>query len=181
MAARTFEDSAGIEWEVFEVHRASEAPRGVSPGLEKGWLSFVSASQKRRLAPFPASWETATARDLEQLCASARLARPARYPGVERRAIPRTGRPGVKRSTSASSPALDLDDGSGELVREAIRSFAREARAQNLPAIEALVRLKALLILRFTGADVAPLTAAAATDMQRVRRWFVESFYFDRR
>src|SRR6185436_13637056 len=62
--ARQFEDSTGTMWEVFEVHRSSEAPRGVSAGLEKGWLAFVSAHGKRRLAPFPESWESATEREL---------------------------------------------------------------------------------------------------------------------
>ena len=178
MAARTFEDSAGTVWEVFEVHRASEAPRGVSPGLERGWLSFVSPSEKRRLAPFPAGWQAASDRELAQLCAAARIANPARYPGVERRAVPRD-----ELSFPVPGPLAvrGADDGTGAAVREVIRSFATDARAQRLPAIEALVRLKALLVTRFSGSEVPPATAIAASDMRRVRRWFVESYYFERR
>lgn len=178
MAARTFKDTAGNVWEVFEVHRATEAPRGVSPGLEHGWLSFVSPSEKRRLAPFPVSWDTASDRELAQLCATARIANPARYPGVERRAVPRDE---ASISIPGPIPPQEMEDGSGAVVRELIRCFATDARAHRMPAIEALVRLKALLVTRFSGADVPRPTALAATDMRRVRRWFVESYYFERR
>ena len=178
MAARTFEDSAGTVWEVFEVHRASEAPRGVSPGLERGWLSFVSPAEKRRLAPFPATWDTASDRELAQLCATARIANPPRYPGVERRAVPRDE---VPFAVPGPVSPRETDDGTGAVVREVIRSFATDARAQRVPAIEALVRLKALLVTRFSGTDVPMATAMAASDMRRVRRWFVESYYFERR
>lgn len=181
MAARSFEDSAGTVWEVFEVHRAAEAPRGVSPGLEKGWLSFVSEAEKRRLAPFPATWETSSVDALERLCASARVANPARYPGTERRALPRDVSAVRPRPRAPEVKAPEADDPRGAVVREAIRSFATDARAHDLPAIEALVRLKALLSARFTGADMDAATVAAATDMRRVRRWFVESYYFERR
>lgn len=178
MAARTFEDSAGTVWEVFEVHRASEAPRGVTPGLERGWLSFVSPLEKRRLAPFPVAWDTASDRELAQLCSRARIANPPRYPGVERRAVPRDQTP---FPVPGPIPPDEKDDGTGAVVRDVIRRFATDARAQRMPAIEALVRLKALLVTRFSGADVPAPTAMAASDMRRVRRWFVESYYFERR
>ena len=170
MAARTFEDSAGTVWEVFEVHRASEAPRGVSAGLEGGWLAFVSATGKRRLAPYPPAWESAAITELERLCESARRANPAQFP---------IGAPRVRVPRVVESEAAVLDD-TQSLVREVVRGFAREARASRLPAIEAMVRLKAMLAERFLGEDSASETRADASDLRRVRRWFVEAYYFER-
>src|SRR4051812_32594458 len=78
VASRSFEDSSGILWEVFEVRRTSATPGGVSRGLERGWLTFQSTVGKRRLAPFPAGWSDAEASELERLCATARVANPPR-------------------------------------------------------------------------------------------------------
>ncbi len=185
MAFRAFEDSSGILWEVFEVHRASEAPRGVSQGLEKGWLAFVSANGKRRLAPFPTAWQSAEVSELEQLCSAARAAQPARYPTEQRKdsasskarsadMLPARAPRVVPESAGAREPEKE------SLVRDVVRVFAHDARTQKLPAIEAMVRLKALLTERYGGADVDPETRADATDLRRVRRWFVEAFYFER-
>ena len=185
VAARSFEDSSGVIWEVFEVHRTSEAPRGVSAGLEKGWLSFVSDSGKRRLAPFPTVWREATDVELERLCEQARVARPPRFNAQPTSAV--GGRSFAKRydSVPAASSALPVEgpppEGSDEeVVRAVVRGFARDARLNKLPAIEAMVRLKALLHERHGGPDAAPELRAVATDVARVRRWFVEAFYFDR-
>lgn len=185
MAARSFEDSSGVIWEVFEVHRTSEAPRGVSAGLEKGWLSFVSDSGKRRLAPFPTVWREATDVELERLCEQARVARPPRFNAQPTSAV--GGRSFAKRydSVPAASSVLPVEapppEGSDEgVVRAVVRDFARDARLNKLPAIEAMVRLKALLHERHGGPDAAPALRAVATDVARVRRWFVEAFYFDR-
>lgn len=170
MAARTFEDSAGTVWEVFEVHRASEAPRGVSAGLEGGWLAFVSAAGKRRLAPYPPAWESASEPELERLCESARRARPTQLPvGGVRARVPRVVEPETSRLDATTS-----------LVRDAVRVFAHEARASRLPAIEAMVRLKSMLAERFLKEDSPPETRADASDLRRVRRWFVEAYYFER-
>jgi hypothetical protein len=185
VASRTFEDSAGVLWEVFEVHRASEAPRGVSAGLEKGWLAFASANGKRRLAPFPAEWESSSASELELLCAAARVANPPRSSGEaalgikERITATKIGERS-KNVPSEQGVAAREGDGDASLVRDAVRVFAHEARASKLPAIEAMVRLKALLLERYGGSDVEAATRADATDMRRIRRWFVEAFYFER-
>jgi hypothetical protein len=184
VAARTFEDSAGIVWEVFEVHRASEVLVGVSAGLEKGWLAFVSKEGKRRLAPFPAAWETASVSELEKLCNSARRANPPMYPPGS----PRIVRTSPAKTTGAiSEPSgprrrgVLVEEPVDSPVRDAVRAFAHEARANKLQAIEAMVRLKSLLAERYSGADVTPATRAEASDLRRVRRWFVEAYYFDRR
>ena len=182
VAARTFEDSAGVIWEVFEVHRAAKAPRGVSAGLEQGWLAFASIAGKRRLAPFPAEWESAPSSELERLCDAARRSIPARYP-IGAPAPVRSASTGAAQNAvrSAGESSREATDEPREsLVRDAVRAFAHEARSNKLPAIEAMVRLKALLAQRYTGADVSAATLADATDMRRIRRWFVEAFYFER-
>jgi hypothetical protein len=171
VAARTFEDSAGTVWEVFEVRRASEAPRGVSAGLEGGWLAFSSATGKRRLAPYPPAWESVSAKELELLCDAARRANPTQLP---------LGGPRVVSSRPTESTAPVVDE-STSLVRDAVRGFAREARAARMPAIEAMVRLKGMLAERFLKEGSAPELRAEAGDLRLVRRWFVESYYFERR
>ena len=185
VASRTFEDSSGILWEVLEVHRASEAPRGVSVGLEKGWLSFASANGNRRLAPFPDAWQSASVSELERLCRAARVAKPARYPTEQRQesasAKARSPDPLDARARRAEPEFAEAREPERvSLVRDVVRVFAHDARAQKLPAIDAMVRLKALLAERYGGPDVEPDTRADATDMRCVRRWFVEAFYFER-
>ena len=191
MASKTFEDSSGAVWEVFEVHRTSQKPGAVSAGMEMGWLAFVSGGVKRRLAPFPSDWDTISLSELERLCASARQARSQtvsldgqQRPGI-RRSI--TGRPAplpqpterpvgeLARSPRATpSTGLLSIKGEGSPVEQRVRSFAHEARVANLPAIEAMVRLKAQLLTLFPAAD------SEARDMRSVRRWFVEAYYFER-
>jgi hypothetical protein len=170
VAARTFEDSTGTVWEVFEVHRASEAPRGVSAGLESGWLAFVSASGKRRLAPYPPAWQTATARELERLCEAARRASPSRLA---------TGVPNFGPLAHVA-PGASASGEAPNIVRDSVRRFAHEARATHLPAIEAMVRLKTMLSERFLGTASPAETRADASDLRQVRRWFVEAYYFER-
>jgi hypothetical protein len=193
MAARSFEDSTGVTWEVFEVHRTSDKPGAVSAGLEKGWLAFVSEGAKRRLAPIPPDWFAVSERELEVLCASARQAmRPdtdsrGLRPQIRRRKAAEAQGPapqsepainGVKRTSAegqgaASAAALFESALGAATVEELVRAFARKARSAELPAIEAMVRLKGLLVSRFPEEN-------DAHDTRRVRRWFVESYYFER-
>ena len=204
MAARTFEDSTGIVWEVFEVQRASHNAQAVSAGLERGWLAFVSGSSKRRLAPFPAEWQSAETAELERLCKLARAARAmgatstkgargttgttgtakleATPPGTDR--IPLAGpRPRVPRIRSPRDDRSIASAGelpimaiatSSDPVEDTVRAFAHQARVNRLPAIEAMVQLKALLSRVYTDA------ASDARDLRAVRRWFVEAYYFER-
>jgi hypothetical protein len=188
VAARTFEDSTGTVWEVFEVRRASQKAEAVSPGLERGWLAFVSGSNKRRLAPFPPEWQTADSGELERLCGIARAAR-ATSPQLDGARSGASER--VRRMTPARVPRIRPPRGErvvasvGELpivatatsddsVEGTVREFAHQARAQGIPAIEAMVRLKALLTRVFAS------PASPARDVRTVRRWFVEAYYFDR-
>ena len=167
MAARVFEDSAGVSWEVFEVHRTTTASGGVSQGLEGGWLAFMSATGKRRLAPFPSEWESASVSELERLCGTARPATPTNYP--------KRG-PRIVRTPAEPPPAV----GDASVVHGAVRAFARDARARKLPAIEAMLKLRMLLNERFSGSDVPPEARAEIEDRKRIRQWFVDAFYFER-
>lgn len=162
MAARVFEDSAGTSWEVFEVHRSVQATRGVSQGLEAGWLAFSSVKGRRRLAPFPSDWESGSATSLEQLCAAARPATPSGY---------------FKRREADAEHAAGPPSGSS--VRSFVRSFARDARQRKMPAIEAMLRLRVLLAERY-GGDADPEARAEVENRKRIRQLFVEAFYFDR-
>lgn len=166
MAARTFTDSAGLTWDVFEVHRASKKPGAVSAGLEAGWLAFASGEQKRRLAPFPPDWDSFSDGDLAALCEVARRAPAPRYPLHE------PLRPRIRRSVkpAAQAPSAPL----GDDVESTVRDFAREARTRGLPAVSAMLELKTLLLERHPQAD------SEARDRKLVRRWFVEAYYFDR-
>jgi hypothetical protein len=165
MAARTFTDSAGLTWSVFEVHRSSQKAGAVSPGLENGWLAFASGDSRRRLAPFPSTWETSTDTELEVLCATARPVDPARFPADQLlRPRIRPSRLDTELVRAVETPAS---------VEATVRTFAHEARARGLPAVSAMLELKSLLQQRY------PEPQSAAHDRQRVRRWFVEAYYFD--
>jgi hypothetical protein len=193
MPARTFEDSAGAVWEVFEVHRSSIGAGAVSGGLEQGWLAFMSGETKRRLAPFPPEWQTAPDPELERLCATARAVSPTKYPfdpitrdrrrkereeagppdlGEGRRA--EDGTAAAVGETIAEGPGTPVT-GEAEAVEATVRRFAHQARARNLPAIDALVQLKALLQDEFTDPN------SDARDLRSVRRWFVEAYYFEKK
>jgi hypothetical protein len=190
VSARTFEDSAGTVWEVFEVKRSSHKAQAVTAGLELGWLAFVSSDQKRRLAPFPSDWKTAADGELERLCGTARVARPAAFTagsrfveplgqvggdGASRSRVPRI-RPAHVAETRPATGDLPIVSSatSTDSVEGTVRDFAHQARARGLPAIEAMVRLKALLTRVYTDAG------SVARDLRSVRRWFVEAYYFER-
>jgi hypothetical protein len=188
--ARTFQDSAGAQWEVFEVQRSSHNAQAVSAGLERGWLSFVSSREKRRLAPIPPEWRALDDAELERLCGTARVARPAAAvlesvlePARADRAAtndaPRTRVPRIRptrpiQATDAGELPVVNTATSADSVEDTVREFAHQARTHQLPAIEAMVRLKALL------ARVYPDPGSPARDLRAVRRWFVEAYYFER-
>ncbi len=185
MTSRSFEDSSGVTWEVFEVHRTSGAVGGVSAGLEKGWLSFASEQGKRRLAPFPAVWREATDLELERLCTQARVSRPPRFNEQATSAVAGKSfaKPYDRVAVTTPPPAAEAvpatSSDEADQIRRLVRGFAHQARADKLPAIEAMVKLKGMLHERHGGPDTAPALRAVATDVSRVRRWFVEAFYFE--
>jgi len=104
MGYRIFRDSAGTEWQTWDVVprlaerrvgdrrvTVSAAPRVerrrisdrrvrmgrrpmLSSGLDSGWLCFEASVEKRRLTPIPVDWERCPTARLEEYC---RAARPA--------------------------------------------------------------------------------------------------------
>ena len=85
MAFRTFRDTHGQEWEVWEVHptlterRVSTQPvlverRRNDQGrvslprqMRTGWLAFQSTAERRRVVPPPDSWEAMSDAELVDL------------------------------------------------------------------------------------------------------------------
>src|SRR5215212_7481633 len=98
MAHRVFTDSSGRKWEVWTVvpqsveRRRAEVAEVRVPERRKrreyrvpinerwraGWLAFESAGERRRLAPIPEHWATASDAALENLCSAAYVVKGAR-------------------------------------------------------------------------------------------------------
>lgn len=57
---RTFRDTQGTAWTVFEVRRqvssAGDTRSFLPGGFNDGWLCFETAGAKRRLTKYPARW-----------------------------------------------------------------------------------------------------------------------------
>jgi hypothetical protein len=85
MTLRKFSDLGGRDWQVWDTYpatapersaldrymanqptKAGVQPVSVRPKFAKGWLTFTSNSERRRLAPIPESWETADERRLRE-------------------------------------------------------------------------------------------------------------------
>jgi hypothetical protein len=67
--SRTFKDSSGETWDVFEVVRTAQTPGAVRQPLGEGWLSFQHGEQRVRVArgKYPSDWEDLTDQELEDL------------------------------------------------------------------------------------------------------------------
>jgi hypothetical protein len=104
MAFRSFTDSSGHDWQVYEVippsderrrydrrsnpddaapERRSSDDRRLSVGrlslltaAREGWLVFERGDERRRLTPIPEDWLRSSDKELEELCKAARLAPP---------------------------------------------------------------------------------------------------------
>jgi len=71
---RHFRDQAGVEWKVFLTARGNDAvsrEHSLPEAFREGWLVFESATEKRRLAPIPANWQTLPNEELAAFCAKA--------------------------------------------------------------------------------------------------------------
>jgi hypothetical protein len=64
-----FVDSNGVTWRVWNTMPSTRT--SVSGEFEKGWLTFESASGRRRLAPMPPNWDSAPPERLELMCRAA--------------------------------------------------------------------------------------------------------------
>jgi hypothetical protein len=112
MGHRAFTDSRRVRWEVWDVyptHAERRAARGdrrrfdrreadrrrtvdptrirVSAAYARGWLTFESKHDRRRVAPVPDDWERLSEAELEQLCLRAVSVWPAPAPHRVRRLL----------------------------------------------------------------------------------------------
>lgn len=75
LAYREFADDAGTVWRVWDTHPlAADTLRSVLPSYATGWLTFESSSERKRLAPIPPDWESASEELLIHWCARASTA-----------------------------------------------------------------------------------------------------------
>jgi len=63
MGQREFTDSKGIRWLVWSTTPSSGSV--LSSDMQKGWLTFESDGERRRLVPVPRDWEEAAAERME--------------------------------------------------------------------------------------------------------------------
>jgi hypothetical protein len=71
---KTFRDSSGTDWTVFEVRRNFSAKADLSylpTGYSDGWLCFESATAKKRLIRYPPRWRDFSDAELEKLLGEA--------------------------------------------------------------------------------------------------------------
>lgn len=74
---RTFRDSNGEDWTVFEVRRQTSADGTTSDmsylpgGYSSGWLCFENHARKKRLIQYPARWREFSDPELERLLTDA--------------------------------------------------------------------------------------------------------------
>ena len=75
MATRTFTDRQGDGWSVWKT--IPNDPRGCLPNFANGWLTFEheGGTERRRLAPIPDGWESASDERLVLWCRVAEVAR----------------------------------------------------------------------------------------------------------
>ena len=87
LAYREFADDAGVVWRVWDTHPlAANTLRSVLPTYAAGWLTFESTAARKRLAPIPPEWESASDELLIHWCAraSAVYVAPGPGSGIER-------------------------------------------------------------------------------------------------
>jgi hypothetical protein len=79
MPVLEFVDANGVRWRVWNTVPTRRTSLGGE--FDRGWLTFESATQRRRLAPIPRNWESATPERLELMCrAATEVARRTRDP-----------------------------------------------------------------------------------------------------
>jgi hypothetical protein len=57
----------------FDRRTVSQRRITLAEGYGRGWLTFESLDEKRRLIPVPGGWASATQEELRMLCAKAKL------------------------------------------------------------------------------------------------------------
>jgi hypothetical protein len=203
MALRRFVDATGVRWEVFHV-RWKANDQAVAAALGAGWLSFVSATEKRRSQVVPAGWAALPDAELERLRAAADVVRPVRTnessnresgSELERSAEPRPASENPQ-SRRARGPRLTVrQEPLGRIVDaapDAPSTAPPDAAAQSVSPAEEAVRafarsarerqipvLDAAVQLKRELDDRGEPTTREA--LKVARRWFIDSYYFDQR
>jgi len=57
----------------FDRRTVSQRRITLAEGYGRGWLTFESLDEKRRLIPIPGGWDSATQEELRMLCTKAKL------------------------------------------------------------------------------------------------------------
>jgi hypothetical protein len=57
----------------FDRRTVSQRRITLAEGYGRGWLTFESLAEKRRLIPIPGGWDSATQEELRMLCTKAKL------------------------------------------------------------------------------------------------------------
>jgi hypothetical protein len=69
MSSRQFTDSQGTKWRVWSTVPSPASL--LSAEYARGWLTFDSATSRKRLAPIPNGWENTGTDRLELMCRAA--------------------------------------------------------------------------------------------------------------
>lgn len=94
MPQREFTDSNGTRWLVWSTTPSAGSVLGTD--MQKGWLTFESDDERRRLVPIPRDWEAAASDRMELYCKAAeRVTRTTPMRGVARQLDPETSGPSV--------------------------------------------------------------------------------------
>jgi hypothetical protein len=113
MAIREFKDRSGVLWRVWETRPRAGA--SVRPRYAQGWLGFETESERRRLAPIPEVWESATDDELWEFLTHAE----------------EITTPVIGAAESSSGPREDEAHGSGSVlsrVQAVLRAVDRTLR-----------------------------------------------------
>lgn len=90
MATRTFRDGDGVGWLVWQVLPGQQLDLRDGAGtllpddMADGWLTFESASEKRRVYPIPPHWADYSDEQLGALCRAAPAVPADRQPAAVR-------------------------------------------------------------------------------------------------
>ncbi len=120
MAYREFTDGGGVAWRAWDTYPGSAA--NVRPGFESGWLGFECDGERRRLAPVPAGWETASDDELRSMLAEAQPNRPARAAALAADPAPEPA--AEPQSPAAEVPPVEKPSRSNPVL-ERVRSVLR--------------------------------------------------------
>ncbi len=151
MAVREFTDARGIGWKAWNITPESIHPQTriedyLVDRYQDGWLVFATASgdEKRRLCPYPATWDECTESELQAMLAHAEIVPPIK--GSAPLLI--ADEPDDAPFGAARSSPSDIERGIGD--EEAVRTFRYPAGRFWSVAVKTYTHDGAQPRLRFT-------------------------------